>query len=84
MKHLTIEEMIDFVSFHDMKPETLALASRVAAHVLVCESCREKVEAFQKIYDEFVRTDSVHLNANGADDEKQEEIKRRFGNVWSE
>lgn len=55
MKHLTIDEMIDFVSFNKLDSESLALASKVNAHIFECDICRKKVEAFQIIYDELVK-----------------------------
>ena len=55
MKHLTVDEMIDFVSFNKLDSESLALASKVNAHIFKCEICRKKVEAFQIIYDELVK-----------------------------
>lgn len=55
MKHLTVDEMIDFVSFNKLDSESLALASKVNAHIFECEICRKKVEAFQIIYDELVK-----------------------------
>ena len=55
MKHLTVDGMIDFVSFNKLDSESLALASKVNAHIFKCEICRKKVEAFQIIYDELVK-----------------------------
>ncbi len=54
MKHLTVDEMIDFVSFNKLENESLVLASRVNAHIFACQDCRNKVEAFQTVYDELV------------------------------
>ena len=53
MEHLTVEEMIDFVSFDRIDEESLALAAKVNAHILSCDACRKKVAAFQTVYDEF-------------------------------
>ena len=55
MMHLTVDEMIDFVSFNKMDNESLALAAKVNAHIFECNACRKKVEAFQLVYDEVVR-----------------------------
>lgn len=55
MKHLTVDEMIDFVSINNLNDGSLNLASAVNAHILRCEVCRRKVEAFQMVYDELVR-----------------------------
>ena len=48
MKHVTAEEMIDFVSFDRIDPQTLANASAVT-----CSACLRRVNAFQMIYDEL-------------------------------
>lgn len=55
MKHLTVDEMIDFVSFDKVDAETLAKASYVNAHIRSCDQCLRKVRAFQTVYDELVR-----------------------------
>lgn len=55
MEHLSVEEMIDFVSFNKLNDEFLSLASKVNTHTLRCKECREKVAAFQLVYDELVR-----------------------------
>ncbi len=55
MKHLTVDEMIDFVSLSRLDAESLALASKVNAHLADCGECRKKITAFQTVYDEFVR-----------------------------
>ncbi len=84
MKHLTVDEMIDFVSFNDLEPETLALASRVSAHILTCEACRAKVEAFQSVYDEFVRTNRFDaLTDEAAEAAKKAEARRLLGESLS-
>lgn len=62
MKHLTVEEMIEFVSFDTPDPRTLKLASRVNTHIRCCEECRKKVDAFQLLYDEM----KVVRHASGA------------------
>ena len=53
MKHLTVDEMIDFVSFNKLDSESLALASKVNAHIFECDICRKKVKAFQIVYDKL-------------------------------
>ena len=50
-----VDEIIDFVSFHKLDDESLALATKVNAHIFECNTCRKKVEAFQLIYDELIR-----------------------------
>ena len=51
MKHLTVDEIIGFVSFDKINEETLALASKVNNHIGVCEECLRKVRTFQLVND---------------------------------
>ncbi len=53
MEHLTVDEIIDFVSFDKINPETLAFASKVNTHMRACNECMQRVRAFQNFYDEF-------------------------------
>jgi hypothetical protein len=53
MKHLTVDEMIDFVSFETVDPKTLANASKVTTHIRGCSQCLRRVQAFQMVYDEL-------------------------------
>lgn len=55
MDHLTVDEMMDFVSIDQLDQASLALASKVHAHLLQCEACREKVAAYQAAYDGLVK-----------------------------
>lgn len=55
MRHLTVDEMIDFVSMDRINAETLKLASTVNAHIGQCEKCLRKIRAYQLVYDEFVK-----------------------------
>lgn len=55
MRHLTVDEIIDFVSMDRINAETLQLASTVNTHIGKCEKCLRKVRAFQLLYDEFVK-----------------------------
>ena len=52
-EHLTVDEIIDFISFQKITPETLALVSRVNDHIFECKECFDKVSAFQLIQDKF-------------------------------
>ena len=55
MRHLTTDEIVDFVSMNQINGETLKLASTVNTHIGRCEKCLRKVRAFQLVYDEFVK-----------------------------
>lgn len=54
MKHLTIDEIINFVTFDTISEENLKLAAMVNNHIMVCERCREKVKAYQAVSDTLV------------------------------
>jgi hypothetical protein len=53
MKHLTVDEIIDFVSFKQINDETMALASKVNHHIFTCEDCLRKVRAFRMVSKSF-------------------------------
>ena len=53
MNHLTTDQIIEFVSFDDMKPHTMALAATVNGHIRRCPKCLRLVRAFQMVHDEF-------------------------------
>lgn len=72
MKHLTIDEIIDFVSFNKLDSKSLELAARVNAHIFKCATCREKVEAFQIVYDEFVRMNKKEVFKSAVNEKENE------------
>ncbi len=53
MSHLTVEEIVRFVSLTELNAEALELAATVNGHIRSCEGCRRLVDAYQAIYDEF-------------------------------
>jgi anti-sigma factor RsiW len=53
MKHVTVDEMIGFVSMDTLDADSLALASKVNTHIRSCPHCRGTVRAFQAICDEM-------------------------------
>ncbi len=53
MEHLSVDEIIDFVSFEKWTEETAKLASIVNGHIYKCKECRTIVTAFQQLHDEF-------------------------------
>ena len=53
MKHLTVDEILNFVSLTELNNESIG-------HIRKCEKCLKLVRAFQMIYDEFSR-----LNVGG-------------------
>ena len=55
MKHLTVDEIIEFVSFTELNSEAINLSASVNGHIRECEKCLKLVRAFQMIYDEFSR-----------------------------
>lgn len=61
MDHLTIEEMLEFVTMKKLDERTLKLASRVNAHILRCDECLEQVKELQVIYEELGMIDLDEL-----------------------
>ena len=59
MTHLTVEEIIDFVSFDKLTEENIALSKKVNEHICSCKACFDKVTAFQSVYEEFQRIGTI-------------------------
>lgn len=55
MTHLTVDEMINFVSFDRVNEDSLAIAVKVNSHIRGCEECLDKLRAFQTVHDELVK-----------------------------
>ena len=53
MKHLTLEEMTAFMSARSLDGESVELAKRVNGHICRCKECRDKLRAFQTVFDGF-------------------------------
>ena len=53
MKHITVDEVIGFVSFTKMDADTKALTRKVNSHIMHCPACMRTVRAFQLVYDEL-------------------------------
>ncbi len=53
MDHLTVDEIIDFVSLTEATEDSDELVTTVNKHICQCPECLKLVQAFQDIYDEF-------------------------------
>ena len=53
MKHLSVDQIIEYVSMTKMNDEELNLSATVNEHICKCEKCFELVQSFQLISDEF-------------------------------
>ena len=53
MKHLTADEILEFVSLSKLDDEAIRLSAAVNGHIRQCEKCRKLVSAFQLIQDEM-------------------------------
>lgn len=71
MRHLTVEEIIDFVSIREWTDASLALIARVNGHIRSCDACLKRVQAFRLIHEEFLRMD---VDANFKDWLEQSEL----------
>lgn len=56
MKHLTADEIIDFVTMESITQASIEHAARVNCHIMQCDECRKKVEAFQAVNDGLTGT----------------------------
>ena len=54
MKHLTFDEIIDFVSFEKLDADTMNLASAVNGHICECQECFELVKAYEETKTPFM------------------------------
>lgn len=69
MEHLTIEDIIQFVTISVIDENSFRLASRVNTHILQCDQCRKKVSAFQTIYDKLLMGGTIN-HPNTVDSQK--------------
>lgn len=53
MKHLTVDEIMDFVSLAELDAKSVILSAAVNGHIRSCEKCRKLVQSFSMIYEEF-------------------------------
>ena len=53
MKHLTVEEIIQFVSMTELTTETIHFSAAVNGHIRKCAKCLELVKSFQMVHDEL-------------------------------
>lgn len=53
MPHLTVDEILNFVSLTELNNEARELSATVNSHIRKCKKCLKIVRAFQLIYDEF-------------------------------
>lgn len=53
MKHLTVDEMMEFVSLTELNADAIMLSAAVNGHIRKCDKCLKCVQAFQLIHDEF-------------------------------
>ena len=53
MEHLSIEEIIKYVTVTTVDKETLELLSKVNGHIRNCSSCKEKIDSYESINDEL-------------------------------
>lgn len=72
MKHLSPEEIIEFISISEITPSSLSLASRVNTHIRSCKSCLEKLQAYQSIQEAL-----IHRNRQAEDEILANEIRRK-------
>lgn len=49
MKHLSVEEIIKYVTATEVNNEMLDLFSRVNGHIRKCEMCKEKIVAYEHV-----------------------------------
>lgn len=65
MDHLTLDDIIEFVSLTEINDESMQLISAVNTHIAECGECRALVRSFQTVYDELARGDGATADADG-------------------
>ena len=55
MKHLTVDEIVQFVSMTELTAESVNFSVAVNGHIRKCAKCLELVKSFQMVYDELSR-----------------------------
>jgi len=55
MKHLTVEQITEFVGMKKLDPHALELAANVTTHIRACSACMRKVRAYQLVQDGMER-----------------------------
>lgn len=76
MKHITVDEVIGFVSFTRLDAETKALAAKVNSHIIHCPACMRTVRAFQLVYDELEEMGRTAYFKTVALQMKEEELSK--------
>lgn len=61
MNHLTVDEIMDFVSLTELDTESVRLSAAVNGHIRSCEKCRKLVQSFYMIYEECTGSDAGSL-----------------------
>lgn len=59
MKHLTVDEIIRFVSLWKLDKEAVELCAAVNGHIAQCPKCLKTVRAFQMVDDQLSGTCSA-------------------------
>ena len=75
MRHLTVEEIIDFVSIREWTEASLALIACVNGHIRNCDQCLKLVQAGRLIHEEFLRMGVGEDFENWLDREYPESMK---------
>ncbi len=77
MSHLTVDEIISFVSLTELNREALELSAAVNRHICECKKCFELVNNFQTVYDEFSRMSNKIGFADYLNDACKNEINNK-------
>lgn len=60
MEHLSIEEIIMYVTETKVNDDTLKLFSRVNGHIRNCPHCKEKLNSYELINDNLTNGNLMH------------------------
>ena len=75
MNHLTVDQVIEFVSIEELNEETIGLAVSVNAHICRCGKCLKMVRAFREIHDAFGKLQEGDFATFLQDPARQEQLE---------
>ncbi len=77
MEHLSVEQIIEFISMDTLAAGDLALSREVNTHLTECGECRRMVRAAQAVYDALLaECKSRELARERLDRRLQEELEQ--------
>lgn len=58
MRHLTVDEIINYVSLAESSGDAAGICAHVNGHIRECATCLRQVQSFLRVYDAFTQLDT--------------------------